>query len=86
MAMKKRRTHDRLFICLGEVISMRRKKLGLSQADLARESGVDRAFISNLESGSRNPSFGTMQSIADGLRIKLSRMLTKCEQCMDSHN
>ena len=59
----------------------RRKALSLSQEQLADRSGVDRAFLSNLERGQRKPSFGTVASIAKGLKMKYSRLVAKCEQC-----
>ena len=77
--------HKYLYKCLGEVISLRRKKLGLSQEELARDSEVDRAFISNIERGKRNPSFGIVKSISDGLKMKLSRLVAKCEECENRH-
>ncbi len=77
----KRHEHQEFYRCLGEVITMRRKRLGMSQEDLAEESGVDRSFISNVERGKRNPSLGAVKSIADGLRTRCSRLVNKCEEC-----
>ena len=77
--------HENLYRCLGEVITLRRKKLGLSQEELAKESGVDRAFISNIERGKRSPSFGIVKSISKGLRMRLSRLVAKCEECEERH-
>ncbi len=75
--------HNHLYRCLGEVISTRRKQLGMSQKDLSQKSGVDRVFISNLEQGKRKPSFGAIHDIAQGLRLKYSRFVGKCEQCVE---
>ncbi|MFN8657051.1 MAG: helix-turn-helix transcriptional regulator [Candidatus Obscuribacterales bacterium] len=75
--------HEHLYVCLGKVISDRRKKLGLSQEELAADSGVDRAFLSNVETGKRNPSIGSVASIAQGMKMRLSRLVSKCEQCQD---
>jgi transcriptional regulator with XRE-family HTH domain len=74
--------HTHLYTCLGEVISLRRKRLHMSQGDLAEESGVNRAFISNIEQGKRKPSFGAVASLSHGLRIRYSRLIAKCEECM----
>jgi DNA-binding XRE family transcriptional regulator len=81
---KKRPIHERLHECLGEVVSLRRKRLGMSQEELAQESGVDRAFISSVERGKRNPSFSTIASIAHGLRMRFARLVHNCEQCTRS--
>ncbi|MBA3992239.1 MAG: XRE family transcriptional regulator [Cyanobacteria bacterium DS2.3.42] len=78
----KRPNHNHLYRCLGEVINARRKRLKLTQDELAAESGVNRAFISNIEQGRRNPSIGAVASIAKGLRTRVSKMLAKCEECM----
>ncbi|MBX9723749.1 MAG: helix-turn-helix domain-containing protein [Candidatus Obscuribacterales bacterium] len=78
--------HKNLYRCLGTVISMRRRKLGLSQEELAEQSGVDRAFISNLENGKRKPSFGAIANIAHGLRMRYARLVHKCEECLENEN
>lgn len=82
MMANKRPNHNHLYRCLGEVINARRKRLKLTQDELAAESGVNRAFISNIEQGRRNPSIGAVASIAKGLRTRVSKMLAKCEECM----
>lgn len=78
---KKRTRHQPLYECLGEVIAFRRRKLNMSQEQLAEESGVDRAFISNVEKGKRNPSFGVVASIAEGLKLRLSKLVVLTEEC-----
>jgi transcriptional regulator with XRE-family HTH domain len=79
----KRPLHNDLYVCLGHVIYLRRKRLGLSQEDLAEEAHVDRAFLSSVECGKRNPSFGTVASIASGLKMRFSRLVTNAEQCAE---
>ena len=71
-----------LYRCLGEVVSLLRKRLHLSQQELSEESGVDRVFISNIEQGKRKPSFGAVSSVAHGLKLRYSRLVGKCEECM----
>jgi transcriptional regulator with XRE-family HTH domain len=73
--------HQHIYKCLGKVIQARRKRLGISQEELAEETGVDRAFISNVEHGKRNPSFGKVSHIASGLKMKYARLVHNCEQC-----
>lgn len=48
-------------------IRMQRKKLGLRQEDVARETGVTRQTINAIENGKYNPSLV--------LAIKLARLL-----------
>ena len=75
--------NGRLYNCLGAVISLRRKRLGMSQEDLADKAGVDRAFISSIERGKRNPSFGSVARIAKGLRMRFARLVDNCERCVN---
>ena len=49
-----------------QVIELREKH-GLTQAQLARLSGVDQADISRIERGSTSPTARTLQRIADAL-------------------
>ena len=74
---------DPLYLCLGEVIRERRKALDLSQSQFAAGTGIDRAFLSNLERGQRKPSFGMVARIAGGLKLKLSSLVMQCEKCLD---
>jgi transcriptional regulator with XRE-family HTH domain len=44
---------------------------GLSQAELAERMGVDRAYVSGLELGQRNPTIVTLWHTAKALGVKL---------------
>lgn len=67
--------------CLGKAVAHRRKRLGMSQEELAEASGVDRAFISKIERGRRNPSFALISHISHGLHMRFSRLVSNCEEC-----
>ena len=75
--------HQHLYKCLGSVVSQRRQRLGKSQEELAHDAGVDRSFISNVENGKRNPSFGLVSKIASGLHMRYARLVHNCETCAD---
>ena len=47
-----------------------REKKGLSQADLAALSGVDRGTIIDLELGRRKPRPSTRRKLAKGLGVR----------------
>ena len=47
----------------------------MSQGDICRALDVDRAYISNLESGKRNPTLATIKRIADALNVSVDRLL-----------
>ena len=53
-----------------------RKKLGVSQQQLAEKAGVSRTIISGLESGRiQNTTADTIQKIAKALGIAVSKIL-----------
>jgi ribosome-binding protein aMBF1 (putative translation factor) len=56
-----------------EALNVRRLRVaaGLSQAELADRMGVDRAYVSGLELGQRNPTIVTLWHIAKALGVKL---------------
>ena len=49
-----------------------RARIGLSQRELARRSGVSNAMISLVESGQTNPSVGLLKRILDGVPVSLA--------------
>ena len=50
---------------------------GLSQAKLADLMGVDRAYVSGLEKGERNPTIITLWHTAKALGAKLQELTTE---------
>ncbi|EPD80502.1 helix-turn-helix transcriptional regulator [Paenibacillus sp. HGH0039] len=50
-----------------------RKKLDLTQDDVAKEVGVNRAHISNIEKGNRNPTVGLAMSLSEVLQVNWQR-------------
>ena len=60
---------------LGKVIRVKRESKGLTQVELARKSGVDRNYIGMVERGERNPSYLSLQKIAQGLGLSVDEMI-----------
>jgi transcriptional regulator with XRE-family HTH domain len=56
---------------VGRNVRRLRIAAGLSQAELAARMGVDRAYVSGLELGQRNPTILTLWHIAKALGVKL---------------
>ena len=50
-----------------------RKKM--SQGDICRALGVDRAYISTIESGKQNPTLATIEKIAHALGVSVDELL-----------
>jgi len=60
----------------GDVLTMLRKKSGLSQQQLAMRCGIHRTFVSMLERGMRLPSLQSFFILAHGLDIEPNELLT----------
>ena len=59
---------------LGMRIRYLRKQKGMSQEDLALESGINKNYLSDLERGSRNPTVVVLEKISLALGINLSTL------------
>lgn len=60
---------------LGIRIRDLRTDAGMSQEQLCEAAGVDRAYISQIEGGTRNPSVSVVVRIADALGVTVSELL-----------
>ena len=60
---------------LGNNLKKIRTEKGLSQVDIARELGVSRGFVSNIESGKRNPTLSTLTRLATALGVSTNELL-----------
>ncbi len=52
-----------------------RARKHMSQGDICRELGVDRAYISTIESGKQNPTLSTIERIAKALGVSVDELL-----------
>ncbi len=60
---------------LGNNIRRIRQERGMTQSDLCRSLEVDRAYMSNIESGKKNPTLSTIERIAKALGVQSSELL-----------
>ena len=60
---------------LGKIIRLKRESQGLTQIELAQKSGLDRNYIGMVERGERNPSYMSLQKIAQGLGLTVDQMI-----------
>ncbi|MBC3844169.1 helix-turn-helix transcriptional regulator [Streptacidiphilus sp. 4-A2] len=60
----------------GQRIRRLRGERGLSLSELARRAGIGKATLSGLETGTRNPTAGTLYAIAGQLEVPLAALLT----------
>jgi transcriptional regulator with XRE-family HTH domain len=56
---------------VGRDVRRLRIEAGLTQAALAERMGVDRAYVSGLELGQRNPTVVTLWHIAQALGVRV---------------
>lgn len=61
--------------CFSERLAQERKRLGYSQEDLSKKSGVTQQAISMIESGKRSPTESTMTMLASGLGCSVGYLL-----------
>lgn len=60
---------------LGNNLKKIRLEKGMSQGDICRASGMDRGYISRVESGQKNPTISNLEKIAKALKISPGELL-----------
>ena len=60
---------------LGKNIRLIREKKKMSQGDICRALGFDRAQMSNIEGGKGNPTLATIEKIAQALGVASDELL-----------
>ena len=71
---------------LGLRISYLRRKKSLSMADLAKEIGVSRSLISQVEKGEAYPSLHTLEKITNVLDVSMSKFFEVQQEANDDEN
>jgi transcriptional regulator with XRE-family HTH domain len=62
---------------LGANVRRERERLGLSQEQLAFDSGVHRTYVSGVERGVRNPTVTVVERLAKALRVPAAALLAE---------
>jgi transcriptional regulator with XRE-family HTH domain len=60
---------------LGKNLKRIRTEKGISQGDIVRSVGIDRAFVSNIENGKTNPTLATITKLAKALGVSCDELL-----------
>jgi len=68
---------------LGQALRSARIERGLSQEELALESGLHPTYVSGIERGLRNPSYTSLLRLAETVGVPLSQILTRAEAGSD---
>ena len=63
--------YNKTSMYIKEVMKDQRKKLGISQQDLAEMADVGITTIKQIEAGKGNPSLSTIEKILEGLGMEI---------------
>lgn len=69
-------------LAFGKVLRAFRHESGLSQENLAFDSGLDRTYISLLELGSPSPTLNTMVALCRALNVSLGSFADRIDKTM----
>ena len=69
----------------GQVLRKHRLAAGWSQEQLGLESGVQRNFISLIETGQNQPTITTIFKLATALEIRPSKLVSEAEKLVSSN-
>ena len=67
-----------VLIRFGQNVALLRRKAGLSQLELALDTGISKSHISDIEKGRRNVSLVSLTRLARGLHVDISALLEGC--------
>ncbi|WP_439525273.1 helix-turn-helix domain-containing protein [Marivita sp.] len=68
----------------GFAVKEQRKKLNVSQEELAMRIGADQAYVSRVEAGQINVTLETAELIATALSVELAELVLRSESPMRS--
>ena len=71
--MEKNKTKE--MACFSLRLREYRRRMGMSQTELADRSSLHRTYISELENGKKNPSLLTLVSLAAALQVEAWQLL-----------
>ena len=67
-------------IGLGKAIRKLRTEAQMSQEALGQQADIHATWISHIESGRINPTWGNVRRIADGLEVPLTKLAAEAEE------
>jgi transcriptional regulator with XRE-family HTH domain len=67
-------------VALGLAVKARRSELELTQEQLANDTELHQRWISNVETGKRNPSYASLRRLAAGLELPTADLIARAEQ------
>ncbi|MFV8381804.1 helix-turn-helix domain-containing protein [Corynebacterium hindlerae] len=76
---------NELAASIGAAVKRLRGQRGMSATDLARRAGVSKATLSQLESGTGNPTVSTLDSLAVTLGVPLGDLIERNDVGQDTY-
>jgi len=70
---------DKALIALGRAIGELRREKGMTQEELSERVKLHESYISFIESGRRNPTWGTVLRISRGLDVPMIELVQRAE-------
>lgn len=82
--MRKKRTFDdqRLCLVVSMVLRTAREIKGITQAEVAKNTGLERTSIVNIESGTQGTPLHIFMALAKALDIKPAKLLAQIDNLM----
>jgi transcriptional regulator with XRE-family HTH domain len=68
---------------LGRAVRLIRDERGISQVQLAADTGFMQSWISHVERGARNPSWNNVVRLAEGLGVSPAELVKRAEACAE---
>ena len=65
---------------LGQAVKTRRLDLGLTQEQVSLRSDLHQRWLSNVETGKRNPSYASLRRLAAALHLSTSDLIALAEE------
>lgn len=69
-------------IAFGLALRKRRLAAVMTQEKLALDAGLERVFVSWLETGKRQPTFGTILKLANALGCSATELISDAEEIL----
>jgi transcriptional regulator with XRE-family HTH domain len=66
-------------IALGKAAKVRRNELKLTQEQVHLRSDIHQRWISNVETGKRNPAYRSLRRLAAALELSTSQLIARAE-------
>jgi len=66
---------NNILASFGTALRATRKRLGVSQEELALKCGIDRAYMGAIERGEQNPGLLHIYKIATALGVKIENLM-----------